>query len=220
MYRMFAVALLLVVSASVASAAGATKTKFLALQLTSGSADLASLSPFPGNPGNPPLSAPAYDHPEYGIKAEFWSEMGPEYAFNISGGVGLFGEEDKAASGAPAGTGTFKYTQSSYNIRVGGDRLLSVGDKSYIFFGPGIEYWSGKAKFEDTTSPGFSYETKNTTRISIGARIGGNMMVGPTWGITGQVGTKIGHASYKEDGAETSWWPSSMEGNVGLVFKL
>jgi len=98
--------------------------------------------------------------------------------------------------------------------------MLSVGERSYIFFGPGLEYWSGKAKFEDETPPGSTYEAKDVTRISLSARIGGNLMVGPTWGITSQVGTKIGHASYKEGGAETTWWPSSVEGNVGLVFKF
>jgi hypothetical protein len=46
------------------------------------------------------------------------------------------------------------------------------------------------------------------------------MMVGPTWGITAEVGTKIGHATYKENGSETTWWPSSMQGSVGLVFKF
>jgi hypothetical protein len=219
MNRIITAALLLVVSASVAAAARTTETKFLALELTTGTADLASLSPFPGG-ATAPVAAPAYDHPEYGFKAEYWSMMGPEYAFNVSGGIGLFSEEDKPASTAPAGTGTFKYTQSSWNVRVGGDRMLAVGQKSYVFFGPGIEYWSGKAKFEDKTGTGSTYETKDVTRVSLSGRIGGNMMVGPTWGITAQVGAKIGHASYKEGGAETTWWPSSTEGNVGLVFKF
>jgi len=146
--------------------------------------------------------------------------MGPEYAFNLSYGMGFFGEEDKPGNNAAPGDGAQKYSQSSYSFRVGGDRLLGVGEKTYIFFGPGIEYWSGKAKFEDETPPGASYETESVSRISIGARLGGHMMVGPTWGVTAQIGTKIGRATYKEAGAETTWWPSSMEGGVGLVFKF
>ena len=70
------------------------------------------------------------------------------------------------------------------------------------------------------TPPGATYEGKNVTRLSLDARLGGNMMVGPTWGITAQVGTKIGYATYKESGAETTWWPSSMQGALGLVFKF
>jgi hypothetical protein len=220
MKRMWTAALLLAATATVAAAAEGPYANFLALQLTNGTADLATLNPFPGDPLNPPIAAPAYDHSEYGFKLEYWRMMGPEYAFNISGGLGLFGEEDKPADTAPVGTGNFNYTQNSWHFRVGGDRLLSVSPKTYIFFGPGIEYWSGKAKFEDETPPGFTYETKNITRISIGARLGGHLMVGPTWGITAQVGTKVGRATYKESGAETTWWPSSMEGAVGLVFKI
>ena len=217
MNRIITAALLLAVSASAAFAAGAgySKTSFLAVQLTSGTADLATelSSNFNG-------FAPAFDHSEYGFKAEYWSMMAPEYAFNVSYGLGFFTEEDKPGTNATPGDGTQKYSQNSWNVRVGGDRMLSIGDKSNLYFGPGIEYWSGKAKFEDKTAPGSSYETKNVTRVSVGARMGANMMVGPTWGFTGQVGTKIGHASYKEAGAETTWWPSSMEGSVGLVFKF
>jgi hypothetical protein len=216
MIRMLIVALLLAATATVAAAAD----KFLAIQVSTGTADLATLSPFPGNPLAPPIAAPAYDHPEYGFRAEYWNMMGPEYAFNIAGGLNLFSEENKPANTAPPGTGTFKYTQNSWNIRVGGDRLLSVGEKSYIFFGPGLEYWSGKAKFEDETPPSASYETENITRLSLLARIGGHMMVGPTWGVTAQVGTKVGYATYKEEGAETTWWPSSFDGALGLVFKI
>jgi len=224
MNRMITAALLLAVSVSIAAAAGAAqyeKTGFLGLEVTSGTADLATA--FGGfGPTSPTVlgSASAFDHSEYGFKAEYWKMMGPEYAFNISYGMAFFNEEDKPGTNAPAGTGTFKYTQNSWNVRVGGDRLLPVGEKTYIFFGPGIEYWSGKAKFEDATPPALSYETENVSRISVGARLGGHMMVNPTWGVTAQVGTKIGHATVEEAGAKTTWWPSSMEGSVGLVFKL
>ena len=215
MNRICTALLLLAVSASLAAAAEGGNTKFLGVQLTSGTADLATelSSNFNG-------FAPAFDHSEWGFKAEYWNMMGPEYAFNISGGMGLFSEEDKPGTNAALGDGTQKYSQTSWNIRVGGDRMLSVGERSYIFFGPGIEYWSGKAKFEDETAPASSYETKDVSRISLSARVGGHMMVAPTWGFTVQAGTKIGRASYKEAGAETTWWPSSMEGALGLVFKF
>ena len=221
MRRIWIAALLLAASATMAGAADAPKTKFLSLALTSSTADIAADVPvFNGTTFVQSGYASAYAHSEWGGKLEYWNMMGPEYAFNVSGGIGTFSEEDKPGTAAAAGSGSFKYTQSSWNIRVGGDRMLSVGEKSYIFFGPGIEYWSGKAKFEDKSPGGLTYESKNTTRISVGARLGGHMMVSPKWGVTAQVGTKIGHASYKEEGAETTWWPSSMEGNVGLVFKL
>ena len=214
MNRIWTAALLLAATATAAAAADYPKTKFLAVQVTSGTADLAT--DFPNPITGPSGFAPAYDHSEWGGRLEYWNMMGPEYAFNLSAGIGTFSEEDKPGTAA-AGAGTFKYTQSSWNIRIGGDRMLLVGDKSYIFFGPGIEWWSGKAKFE---VPGSSYESENVSRISLGARVGGHMMVGPTWGLTANVGTKIGRASYEEGGAKTTWWPSSMEGGVGLVFKF
>ena len=65
MNRIITAALLLAVSASVAAAARTIETKFLAVQLTSGTADLASMSPLPGNPSNPPIQSPAYHNPEY-----------------------------------------------------------------------------------------------------------------------------------------------------------
>jgi len=204
-----------------AGAADAPKTKFLSLALTSSTADIAADVPvFNGTTFVQSGYASAYAHSEWGGKLEYWNMMGPEYAFNVSGGIGTFSEEDKPGTAAAAGSGSFKYTQSSWNIRIGGDRMLSVGDKTYIFFGPGIDYWSGNAKFQDGTTGGLDYKTKNVSRFSLDARLGGHMMVGPTWGVTAQIGTKIGHASVDEGGAKTSWWPSSMDGAVGLVFKL
>jgi hypothetical protein len=213
MKRIWTAAFLLAVSATMAAAADKPKTMLLGVQLTSGTADIATEITSPG-------FAPAFAQSEYGWKLEYWNLMGPEYAFTVSGGQGYYGEEDKPGTNAAPGDVTSKYTQNSWNVRIGGDRMLAIGDKSYVFFGPGIEYWSGKAKFEGFPSIPSGYESKNTTRISVDARLGGHMMVGPTWGITAEIGTKIGHATYKENGAETTWWPSSMQGSVGLVFKF
>jgi hypothetical protein len=217
MRRIWIATLLLAVSASLAAAADSSKLKLLSVELTSGTADIATeiSTGFSGY-------APAFDHSEWGVKAEYWNMMGPEYAFTIGGGIGMFSEEDKPGSNAAVGDAKQSYSQSSWNIRVGGDRMVGLGEKSFIFVGPGIEYWSGKAKFKDeSVAPNtLDYETKDVARISLSARVGGHMMVSPAWGFTVQAGTKIGRASYKENGAETTWWPSSMEGALGLVFKF
>jgi hypothetical protein len=215
MRRIWISILLLAVSATMAAAADKSKLKLLSVELTAGTADIGTefSSSFTGY-------AQAFPQSELGWKLQYWNMMGPEYAFAISGGQGFYNEEDKPGSNSLPGDPTLKYSQNSWNIRIGGDRILAVGDKTYVFFGPGIEYWTGKAKFEGFNTPTPTYETENTTRISLDARLGGHMMVGPTWGITAQVGTKIGHATYKETGAETTWWPSSMQGSLGLVFKF
>ncbi len=215
MKRFLTAGAMLAMLATASVAAANQGTTFLGLQLTSGTADFATqLST------NPPFIgfAPAYDHSELGFKAEFWSMMSEEYAFNASAGYGLFSEENKAGDNAAPGDGTFRYSQTSWNFRVGGDRVVKLGDRSWLFFGPGIEYWSGKAKFEDETPPAASYETEATSRISLSGRIGAHMMIGESWGFTLQAGHKLGRASYEEAGAKTTWWPSSMDASGGLVF--
>ena len=173
------------------------KSSFLGVQVSTGTADLAG--EFGGG------DAPAYDHSEYGFKLEFWSMMSTDYAFTVSGGIGTFSEENKPGTNAVPGLGTFTYSQSSWNIRVGGDRVVKLSDRAYVFFGPGFEYWSGTAKFEDDTPPATSYETESVTRFSLHGRIGAHMMVAENWGFTVQAGQKVGRANYEEAGAKTSW---------------
>lgn len=217
MKRLLATLALLAMTATASSAEGS----FFALQLSAGTADFATeaSSGFAG-------FSPAYDHSEWGLKGEFWNMMSEDYAVTLAAGFNLFSEENKP--GVNATGGVFKYSQSSWNVRLGGDRVVALGEHSYLFFGPGIEYWSGKAKFEDETPPASTYETGNTSRISLCGRIGAHMMVGEAWGLTLQAGHKLGRATYTEPmrvdlsgdagGSETTWWPSSMDASGGLVF--
>lgn len=215
MKRILATLVFLCLTASASLAADNPKTIFIGLQLASGTADLATEAStgFGG-------TAPAYDHSEYGFKFEYWNMMAADYALTASAGVGLFSEEDKVGTNGAPGDGTQKYTQSSWNVRVGGDRVVKVSDRAYLFFGPGLEYWTGKAKFEDATPPASTYETESVTRFSLHGRMGAHMMIGEAWGITLQTGHKIGMASYEENGAKTTWWPSSMDASGGLVFQF
>lgn len=202
-------ALLLLAFASSAFAIG-KGGNMLALQITHGTADLYD----PSDAGD---YISAFDHSEYGFRAEYWSMMADDYAFTLAAGIGMFSETDKPGSTAAPGSPDETYSQSSFSIRVGGDRVVNVGDRGMLFFGPGIEYWSGKAKFEDIIAAG-SVETESVTRFSLSARMGGHMMVGEGWGVTAQVGTKVGYASAEDTGSKATWWPSSLDGNVGLLF--
>lgn len=211
MKRILSALALIALTATASSAQGS----FLALQLSTGTADIATeaSSLFSG-------FSPAYDHSEWGFKAEFWNMMSPDYAVTFAGGFNIFSEENKPGTNAPLGAGIFTYSQSSWNIRVGGDRVVALGERSYLFFGPGLEFWNGKAKFEDETPPAATYETETTSRISLSGRIGAHMMIGEQWGLTFQGGHKIGRATYKEAGTETTWWPSSVDASGGLLFRF
>jgi len=119
---------MLAMSATASSAAGS----FLAFQFQSGTADLA-LEDGTGY-------AAAYDHSEWGGKIECWKMMAEDYAVTFAGSYSLFGEEDKPGQNAAPGDPAFRYTQKAFALRLGGDRVVKLGERSYLFFGPGIEY--------------------------------------------------------------------------------
>ena len=162
----------------------------------------------------------AYDHSELGGRFEYWNLMRENYALNFQANVGFFSETDKPGTGAAPGAPEGKYTQSSWSVRLGGDRVWSPLPNTKLFFGPGVEYWTGKAKFEDIASVVGTYETKNVTRVSLHGHTGAMMMLGPNWGLSGQLGHRIGMASYQEKGAKTSWWPTSVDGAMELIFSF
>jgi hypothetical protein len=192
--------------AVLAPAARAGNPIYLSLGLSSGTADLA----FENSLG----FQTAYDHSEYGFEFGYWNLMAKDYALTASGGIGLFSETDKPGDNTVV-SDDFTYSQSSWKVRLGGDRVVRVGDRAFVYFGPGIEYWSGKSKNELGAQ---SVESNSVTRISLHGRIGAAMMIGDNYGFNVSVGNKVGRASYTEAGAETSWFPSSMDASMGLVF--
>lgn len=208
MKRILSALALIALTATVSSAQGS----FLALQFMSGTADLAIEDGLG--------YAAAYDHSEWGGRVEFWNMMSEDYAFNLSATYSAFGEENKPGVNSTPGDPVFRYTQNAWAIRAGGDRVVRLGDRSYLFFGPGIEYWTGKATFEFETAPTVTVEGENVSRISLSGRIGAHMMIGENWGLTLQGGHKLGYASYEEQGAKSTWWPSSMDASGGLLFRF
>src|ERR1041385_922254 len=160
----------------------------------------------------------AYDHSEVGGRLEYWNQMNEHYALNFNGNLGFFSETDKPGTGAPASAAERKYTQSSWSARLGGDRTWNPLPNTIMFMGPGIEFWSGKAKFENIPGITNGYETENVKRISLHGQVGAIHMMGSNWGISGQLGHRIGVATYEEKGAKSTWWPPSLDGAMELVF--
>src|SRR5438046_3074864 len=84
----------------------------------------------------------AFDHTELGGRVEIWDMLRENYAVNLQGNLGFFSETDKPGTGAPAGAREGKYTQTSWSVRLGGDRVYSPLENTKVFFGPGLEIWS------------------------------------------------------------------------------
>ncbi len=189
--------------ASTAFAEGGKGEGLYGFQITNGTADLYSPS------GDGYISA--YQAPEFGFAFQYWRLMTNDYAFNMSVGMGMAKETDKSAN---SGDPDFEYKQSSFSVRVGGDRAAKVGDRAFLYFGPGIEYWSGNSTYGDNP------KSENSTRIAVSGRIGGVMMLSEKAGFNCQIGRFVGRASAKDNGAEATWWTAGFEGSGGLVFKF
>jgi hypothetical protein len=201
-------ALTLMATAALAGNAG---TNLFGVQLTNGMADLYD----PTEVASKYISA--YDHSEVGIQAQVWRFMTDDYAMNVSVGYGMFSETDKPGNNPDPTDLDFKYTQSSYSVRVGGDRVVNVGERALFYFGPGIEYWSGKSKFDGGT-PASTVESENVTRYSLSGRLGGMMKLSKSVSMSCQIGRKLGVASATDNSRKASWWPSSFDAAGGLVF--
>lgn len=193
-------------AAGSAAAAGKGSTMF-SIQIGHGQADLVQ----PAGAGYITSFAVSELEP----KVELSHLFKDDYAFNVSAGIGMFSETDKPGTAAAPGDPDLETKVSSFYVRVGGDRIVSVGERATLYFGPGIEYWSGK--YEYTQGP-LTEESESTTRISLSGRIGGTMMLGESFGFTLNAGHRLGVASAKWDGAEASWNPSSSSASGGLLF--
>lgn len=188
--------------ASSAFAEGGKGEGLYGFQITNGTADLYSSN------GN---YISAYQAPEFGFAFQYWRLMTNDYAFNMAVGMGMAQETDESSvSGDP----DFEYKQSSFSVRVGGDRAAKIGERAILYFGPGIEYWTGTSTFGDDP------ESEATTRIAVSGRIGGVMMFNEKVGFNCQIGRFVGRASAEADGAKATWYTAGFEGSGGLVFRF
>jgi hypothetical protein len=183
-------------------------TSMLAIQLTNGTADLVSTEDLSGY-------IYSFTQPELGVQAEYWRLMSDDYALAIAAGAGWFSETEKPGTNALPTDPEFKYTSSSWHVRVGGDRVVSIGERALFYFGPGFEFWSGKDKVE---GGGGSLESQSVKRFSFSGRLGATMTLGPNWGLTCHIGRVVGYATAEDAGAKATWWPSSFDAAGGLTF--
>jgi len=206
-----AAALLLTLAGTAAAAPIEKGSNILAIQLNEGRVDLAE----PTAPGvGTYLTSFTAAPPEVGVQVQFWHFLKEDYAFNVGGGVGFFSEKDESNSPLDPDV---KYTQSSWQIRVGGDRVAHITPRFHIFAGPGIQFWSGKWKIE---SGGSSFEAEPTKRLAFDGRVAVLLKCGESIGIFGQLGHYIGYAWSADGDSKTHWWASGHNGAGGLAFNF
>ena len=206
--RFVGAAALLLSIAGVSSAAPIQNgSSILAFQFTQGKVDLAQpsagyLTSFPSAPN------------EIGFQVQYWKFLREEYAFNLQGGVGMYSEKDESSDPLDP---EVKYTQSSWQVRVGGDRVAHINDRFHIFVGPGIQYWTGKWKVE---SGGTEFESEATKRLALNGRIAVHLKMGQNFGMVGIFGHYFGYAWAADGDAKTHWWATGTDGSGGLAFNF
>ncbi len=201
-----AAAVLLLLTSAQAMAVGKGTSTF-SIQLGNGTADLAA----PSGAGYITSFAVSEIEP----KIEWSHQMKDDYALNIGFGIGMFSETNKPGTAASPGSPDLETKVKSFFVRIGGDRVVKVGDRAVLYFGPGFEYWSGKYEYDGGS---FTENSESATRISLSGRIGGTMLLTESVGFTCNVGRKLGTASMKWDGAEATWNPSSTDASGGITF--
>ena len=210
--RMFAVAVLAMLTVSSSAFAAGKGTSMLSLGLGQGTADTYAANDLGGLASGTYL-APSTS-PETSVGAEYWYMFSDDYALAISGAYGFGSMEWESSDAADP---KIKATTSSFKVRVGGDRVGQVGERFLVFMGPGLEYWNGKAKVD---VGGAEAESEGVSRFGVSGRIGGFMMLSSGVGIMGQVGHTFGYASVEDGSAKTTWWPGSFEASWGLTFSF
>lgn len=158
----------------------------------------------------------AYDHTEWGGQAQVQHLVSDNWALAVALGLGTFKETNEPGSNAIPGSTDFEYSQSSWNVRFGMDRVAHLTPSFHLYAGPGIQIWSGNATFDDGTSP--EVESENTSRIALSGRIGAIVALSDSFGLNGHIGGYIGRASADDAGAEASWMPSGNHGALGIAF--
>lgn len=202
--------LLLVAAALFAATTALAGEGLIGIQVTNGTADLVG-------PKGGSSTIAAYDHSEIGVGIQYWRLMSKDYAFNFSIGTGFFSETNTSST---PGESDFKYTQSSWSGRIGGDRAAHVGERAILYFGPGIEYWSGKAKWDGGPAYTTSVESATVTRIGLSGRIGGVMMMSDNIGFNCQVGRYVAYATASEKKSKATWFPSGFQASGGILFRI
>jgi hypothetical protein len=157
----------------------------------------------------------AYEHGEIGVHVEGWYFLQDALAFSIGGGIGRF-RERQAFTGATSRL----YTQRSWHVRAGFDRVIDFKQDALFYFGPGLEYWRGHARFDGFGLTADQIVSPTTQRLGVCGRFGGILVLGDSFGINGSIGYHIGYARAEAGGAKTTWFPNGYDAAAGIVVAI
>ena len=209
------VALGLLTVASPALAGGKGSNMF-AVELGQGNALVSD--PLPSNFTPDYISLTRF--PEVNVQGEFWRMMSDDYAVNVSGGVG-FGSYTAKPNDATIDPED-KFTTTSFRVRVGGDRMGTVGQSLTLFAGPGLEFDSAKQKEKISGAGTGEIESSSSSYFALSGRIGVMMKLSEGASIIGRVGHSLGYAtsSAKNGNAKTSGWANNFDAAWGIAFNF
>jgi hypothetical protein len=157
-------------------------------------------------------AANTFESGELGVHAAFSHFLCDAWTVCISGGADVGKSEFNPASGT-----TNKFSSTSYNLRIGGDRYAFINDDVALYAGPGILYWSGRGKNEGSGDPTFDGEWPKVTQVGLNGRVGMYARLGSHYALFGHIGQVIATNSASDTPGKNSWWSNHHEGTVGLA---
>ena len=123
---------------------------------------------------------------------------------------------DYSASSPLPNSGHEKFTSSSFNVRIGGDRYAFLNDDVALYAGPGLLYWRGHAEYEGF-GLGFDGRWPDVTQVGLNGRIGMYARLAGHSALFGHIGQVIARNSASDTPGDNTWWTNHFEGSVGLA---
>ncbi|HKQ58564.1 MAG TPA: hypothetical protein VJY35_11915 [Candidatus Eisenbacteria bacterium] len=158
-------------------------------------------------------AANIYEADEIGVHVAFSRFLSDQWAGVLSGSFAKGREAFTPTAGSEE-----KETSTSYSARLGFDRYAFIDDNVAIYAGPGLLYWSGRAKYEGSGIPSLDGDWPRVKQFGFNGRLGMYARLGSRAGLFGHIGQVLATNSADEAPGKNTWWTMHHEGSVGLAF--
>ncbi len=147
---------------------------------------------------------------EVGVHVAYYRFLSDQWTLGLAGGYHV--GQNKLESATGEGT----IDTHSFSVRVGGDRYAFIDDDVALYAGPGVIFSRGHEKAKATGIP--TLEGPDATEVGLNGRIGMYARLRKGVALFGHIGQVLSRTSAKDATVKASWWSSTHEGSVGLVF--